>query len=106
MNTANLQMEGLLLALAALCDTLKRKHLLDADEIAAALERAEAGASRASGLSEPNIEAIRFPIRFLRLAMQREGDALDYAAIAAGIGRGRDRPSTADAAPPDGPLDL
>ncbi|MDR6955805.1 hypothetical protein J2X65_005188 [Ancylobacter sp. 3268] len=33
MNTANLQMEGLLLALAALCDALKRRGLLTGDEI-------------------------------------------------------------------------
>ena len=92
MNTANLQMEGTLLALAALCEALKRKGMLSGEEIADALVCAEKGASaRSSGLSEANVEAIRFPIRFLRLAMQRDGQALDYAAIAAGVGRTRDR---------------
>lgn len=105
MNTANLQMEGLLLALAALCEALKRRGLLTGDEITDALACAEKGAStRAPGLSEANVEAIRFPIRFLRRAMEREGDALDYAAIAAGIGRRRDSLSVQGSPPPDGPV--
>lgn len=104
MNTANLQMEGALLALAALCDTLKAKGVLSGAEIGEALDRAENGAStRAPGLSDANAEAIRFPIRFLRRAMAHDGP-LDYAAIAAGIGRARDHQPTAS--PPDGPLDL
>ena len=37
MNTANLQMEGTLLALAALCEALKRKGMLNGEEIAEAL---------------------------------------------------------------------
>lgn len=92
MNTANLQMEGTLLALAALCGALKAKCVLTGAEITQALDCAEKGVSaRAPGLSESNVEAIRFPIRFLRRAMDHDGDALDYAAIAADIGRGRDR---------------
>ncbi|MBS7543925.1 hypothetical protein [Ancylobacter oerskovii] len=91
MNTANLQMEGTLLALAALCEALKQKGVLTGEEIAGALACAEAGiSSRAPGMSEANREAIRFPIRFLRRAMERDGSALDYAAIAAGVGRTRD----------------
>ena len=94
MNTANLQMEGMLLALAALCEALKSKGLLDAEEIAAALASAEKGAgSCGMGLSESNREAVRFPIRFLRLAIQRDGAALDYASLAADIGRSKDRPA-------------
>lgn len=101
MNTANLQMEGTLLALAAICETLKRKGVLSGEEIAEALGCAEKGASaRAPGLSEANAEAIRFPIRFLRHALQREDGALDYATIAAGIGRQRNRFSAPDS-PPD-----
>jgi len=107
MNTANLQMEGTLLALAALCETLKRKGMLTGEEIAEALDCAERGASaRAPGLSDANAEAIRFPIRFLRRAMERDGEALDYAAIAAGVGRRRDRLSVRSSVAPDGPLDL
>ncbi|WP_029349331.1 hypothetical protein [Bosea sp. 117] len=93
MNTANLQMEGTLLALAALTEVLARKGILSAEDLTEALGCAERGASaRSSGLSEANKEAIRFPIRFLRHALQqRDGAALDYAAIAAGVGRTRER---------------
>lgn len=92
MNTANLQMEGTLLALAAICEALKAKGFLTGDEIIAALMSAEKGAStRGACMSGANVEAIRFPIRFLRLAMERDGQSLDYAAIAAGVGRTRER---------------
>jgi hypothetical protein len=90
MNTANLQMEGLLLALAALCRELERKGALDSAGIGVALDQAEARATRSNGeVSDSNAEAIRFPIRFLRLALEN-GEALDYQAIAARIGRQRD----------------
>jgi hypothetical protein len=92
MNTANLQMEGLLLAIAALCGELQRKNVLSEGEIEAALDHAEKGTSaRVPELSEANVEAIHFPIRFLRLALQRDGQALDFKTIAAEIGRLRDR---------------
>lgn len=91
MNTANLQMEGVLLALAALCDTLRSKGVLDDEDIVALLDRADQGASgREPRLSEANIEAVRFPIRFLRCALGKDGRALDYDAIAAEVGRARD----------------
>lgn len=90
MNTANLQMEGLLLALAAVCRELERKGALDSAETAAALEQAEASAARRNGeVSDSNLEAIRFPIRFLRLALE-SAEAPDYQVIAARIGRTRD----------------
>jgi hypothetical protein len=89
MNTANLQMEGLLLALGALCRELQRKGALDSAGIVEALDLAEASATRRNGeVSDSNAEAIRFPIRFLRLALQ-ESEALDYQALAARIGRER-----------------
>ena len=95
MNTANLQIEGVLLALAALCETLERKGMLSREEIETALQRAEGGVSaRKPELSEANTEAIRFPIRFLQLALQRGGEPLDYHAITAEIGRMRDRERT------------
>lgn len=94
MNTANLQMQGMLLALTALCRELMRKDLLKVGEIAAALDQAEAGASSCeSGLSDSNIQAIQFPIRFLRLALEQEHAALDFQALSAEIGRARERPS-------------
>jgi hypothetical protein len=89
MNTANLQMEGLLLALGALCRELQRKGALDSAGIVEALDQAEASATRRNGeVSDSNAEAIRFPIRFLRLALQ-ESEALDYQTLAARIGRER-----------------
>lgn len=91
MNTANLQMEGVLLALAALCDTLRSKGILENEELASLLARAEQGASgREQPLSEANIEAVRFPIRFLRCALEQDRPGLDYDAIAAEVGRARD----------------
>lgn len=91
MNTANLQLEGLLLAVAALCGELKRKRMLDGAEIESALDRAEQGASaRMSELSDANLEAIQFPVRFLRHALRDVGK-LDYRTIAVEIGRQRDR---------------
>jgi uncharacterized membrane protein YgaE (UPF0421/DUF939 family) len=91
MNTANLQLEGLLLAVAALCAELKRKGALDANEIEAALDRAAQGASeRTTELSDANAEAIRFPIRFLREALRQTEGSLDYRSLAAEVGRARD----------------
>lgn len=91
MNTANLQLEGLLLAVAALCTELMRKGALEANELEAALDRATQGASdRTTELSDANAEAIRFPIRFLREALRQTDGSLDYQSLAAKIGRARD----------------
>lgn len=72
MNTANLQLEGLLLAVSAMADALKTKELLSQAEIDAALERAEeiAGSDpgRSEQMSAANVAAVLFPIRFLREA--------------------------------------
>lgn len=72
MNTANLQLEGLYGALSALLLTLRRKGLLDQGEVEEALAAAEEAvlvdAGRPSELSPANVEAIRFPIRYLRAA--------------------------------------
>ncbi len=98
MNTANLQMEGVLLALAALCRALREKDVLNEEEFARILTEAENGTSgRSSRLSEANLEAIRFPIRFLRRALAQDASGgIDYDLIAAGVGKERD----AAAAPP------
>jgi hypothetical protein len=72
MNTANLQLEGLLLALSAVLETLRRKGIVTEAEIIDALSEAEASTgSNVEGmpnLSASNLEAIQFPIRFLRAA--------------------------------------
>ncbi len=72
MNTANLQLKGVLLALYALLNALKRKGVLNQGEIEAALQEAEANsiaeARERDELSKANAEAVSFPIRFLREA--------------------------------------
>jgi hypothetical protein len=72
MNAANLQLEGLLLALYALLDGLKQKGLLTEQEIEQALSTAEANAladpQRVSQLSPASLDGMIFPIRFLRIA--------------------------------------
>ena len=92
MNTANLQMEGVLLALAALCAELRRGGALNDEDLGRAFSVAERGASaRAASLRNANAEAILFPIRFLRLGLRDGAQALDYGSIAAEVGRERDR---------------
>ena len=72
MNAANLQLEGLLLALYSLLDTMKAKGLLTEGEIDDALATAEANAladpQRAEQLSPAHLDGVTFPIRFLRAA--------------------------------------
>jgi hypothetical protein len=72
MNTANLQLQGILLAMYALLDSLKHKGVLNRQEIEQALETAEtnalADANRVASLSDANLDAVLFPIRFLRSA--------------------------------------
>jgi hypothetical protein len=72
MNTANLQLEGLYLVIAALHNELVRKGVLSRDELDMALRRAEAAATsdeRATeDLSPANRDAVAFPARLLALA--------------------------------------
>lgn len=75
-NTANLQLEGLYLAVAAVNRALVQNGILTGAEVDAALDAAErtAGADRPDGLSTANRDAVVFPIRLLRLANQSDGD--------------------------------
>jgi hypothetical protein len=70
MNTANLQLEGLYAAVAALMNSLRDKGVLTAEEIDACLAEAEAvnTGGRRKDISPSNAEAIRFPFRYLRAA--------------------------------------
>ena len=72
MNTANLQLEGLLLAVSAIADALKSKGILSRDDLEVALGRAEniarADPGRSGQMSPANVAAVLFPIRFLREA--------------------------------------
>jgi hypothetical protein len=88
MNTANLQLEGLLLALSSLLAAMKAKGLLTQLEIDSALEEAERFAERDTRrppeLSDANVDAIRFPIRFLRLASAYRPDTFNEITTAVG----------------------
>ncbi|GGC89592.1 hypothetical protein [Chelatococcus reniformis] len=94
MNTANLQLEGVLLALAALTDLLKRKGLVSREEVASALAQAEQAAvedhRRPPDLSVANHEAMVFPIRLLKLANAREdGEPQTFSALATAVGQSK-----------------
>ena len=93
MNTANLQLEGVYAALAALMSALRSKNLLSETEIDGALATAERGlvkdGSRPPEISAANLDAIRFPLRLLRRANARaaRGEDCSFTALAAEVGR-------------------
>ncbi len=78
MNAANLQLQGLLLAIASVNHALVRKGLLEPAEIDVALRRAEAsltGEERlVEDMSPANRDAICFPIRLLQMANNTQGE--------------------------------
>ncbi len=94
MNTANLQLEGLYMAVAALTEVLKQKGLLDTGEVDDALARAERSAvvSAERGLSPANVEAITFPIRLLRIAnaTSSAGHPLPFSELTRRVGETKD----------------
>jgi hypothetical protein len=92
MNTANLQLEGLYSALAALTNVLKDKGLLTREEIDACLTAAEEStiADRPHELSKANIDAIRFPFRYLRETNEAGNPPPSFAAVATKIGLTKD----------------
>lgn len=95
MNTANLQLEGLYMAIAALVELLKEKGLADQQEIDAALARAERAAfdGKDNDLSSSNLEAIGFPIRLLRLSNSTafDGHPLPFNELTRRVGEAKDR---------------
>jgi hypothetical protein len=71
MNTGNLQLEGLYLAVGALVDLLVSKGILRTDEVDGALALAEETAfndPHLQQLSASNRDAMLFPIRLLRMS--------------------------------------
>ena len=100
MNTANLQLEGLYVAVSALMAALRQKNLLTEAEIEAALADAEEVVAddpkRPEQLTHAHVDAICFPIRYLRAANRRiaDGDFADFSGIAAQVGR--EKPQQAD----------
>ena len=70
MNVANLQLEGLLMAVASINHLLVRKGVLTVGEIDVALAKAQANMTsedRAKELSSAHRDATNFPIRLLQL---------------------------------------
>lgn len=69
MNTANLQLEGLYAAMAALMNAIRDKGVLSAEEIEIVLKQAEElNLDPERQMSDSNRDAIRFPFRYLRAA--------------------------------------
>ncbi len=77
MNVANLQLEGLYLAVAAINNALVLKGILTQEEVGSALNAAEATAlaPEATELSAANRDAILFPLRLLQLANSSADEA-------------------------------
>jgi len=96
MNVANLQLQGMLLAITALLDAMKLKGVMNGQEIDEALETAAANAlsdpARLSGLSDANIDAMLFPIRFLRQANVASKTPETFTTITQLVGETKDRP--------------
>jgi hypothetical protein len=95
MNTGNLQLEGLYLALAAMMDLMVKRGLLERAALQGALAAAEETAARdadARRLSAANSEAMLFPIKLLRLATELPRDGVPrFADLAREIGESKDR---------------
>lgn len=72
MNTANLQVAGVLAALGTMLELLRRKGVLTRMEVDEALAEAEetllTDPRRPEEVSRSNVDAMCFPIRYLRAA--------------------------------------
>lgn len=91
MNTANLQLEGLYLALAAINNALVEKGVLTRQEVHLALRRAEQtalGDYRGEDLSSAERDAVAFGPRLLVLANDKtaEGDLPAFSELARLVG--------------------
>jgi hypothetical protein len=93
MNTANLQLQGLCVAIASLLQALRTKGLLSATEIDQMLEEAEEAAGRfGENLRPSNGEAVAFPIRFLKAVNSEPGPGIsNFHQIARQVGLQIDR---------------
>jgi hypothetical protein len=92
MNVANLQLEGLLMAVASINQVLVRKGLLSVEDIDIALRKAEASETseeRSGGMSASSRDAVNFPIRLLELAnqCQPETDMPSFSKLARMVGQ-------------------
>jgi hypothetical protein len=93
MHVANLQLEGLLMAIASINNVLVRKGILTVDEIDEAMRKAEAGMTSDErvheDMSPSNRDAVCFPIRLLQLANlgQSEASVQPFSELARAVGR-------------------
>lgn len=89
MNTANLQLEGLIMAVASISEAIAKKGLLTHEEIGQALASAEQLAMRTGTASDSNQAAAVFPIRILSFANQasQHGRSYTFAQFAELVGR-------------------
>ncbi len=92
MNAANLQIEGLLMAVAALNRCLVARGVLAREEIDKALAITEAAITSddraVEDLSPSNRDALAFPIRLLRAANVHDEPA-EFAALARSVGQNK-----------------
>ncbi|GLQ57843.1 hypothetical protein [Devosia nitrariae] len=91
MNNANLQLEGLYLAIAAITNALEAKGVLTKTEIQDALKRAEQAAlgedRSIEDLSPAHRDAMAFPARFLMVANAAPAENLSFYALAKQVGQ-------------------
>jgi hypothetical protein len=91
MNTANLQLEGVYAVLAALFQALVDKKVLSESELGQMLVEVERGiaadTARPAEVRSSNVEAMRFPVRFLKTALKAsaQGQRPSFAEITAHI---------------------
>jgi hypothetical protein len=96
MNTANLQLEGLLIAIASINKLLVSKGIVTDREMTLSLETAKQsilGESRLDELDPAQRDAIAFPIRLLLLANHdsTETGVLPFSELAKMVGQTKDR---------------
>lgn len=95
MNVANLQLQGLLMAVASINETLVRKGLLSVDEIDLALRKAEADLTSeermTEDLSHSNRDAICFPIRLLMAANRGSSERATFSGLSRKVGTNKER---------------
>ena len=88
MNVANLQLEGLYLAIASITETLISKGVMSRDEVDGALRAAEQCAMNdercAENLRLAERDALAFPARLLRIAnsTMQDGEMPSFSALA------------------------
>jgi hypothetical protein len=90
MNPANLQIEGLLMAVAEMHRLMVERGLVSATDVATALRRAEARITSddrfEEGMPLANRDAMCFPIRLLMLANSPDFKSAGFSELARAVG--------------------